>query len=477
MAVRQREWIQREWTQAGVDLFRERGDFCSLSGLGPDFSRRQLRRAPGWSAHLPTAGLTNIRAMFYDESANRYVLIGTNAASNLAAAYFSSVWGFSAVFELTNATATLGGLSGRNVAYFGGNVYVISSATKVYRGASYTAALAEFYGTNDARILASLGGRLYMAVTSGKIYRLNDANNAFETHFDPVADYSPLYMTAFRGQLTIIGKQDDGNVIIYRLPQSPSGSNPSVLAEAAVVLSASVDYHTYGCLFAVYDDKIYFSPGRYDNVDGTKTVDIYTWNGSQLDRVAQVPDTASDAVLRANGLVNWRGQLLYYALISDSDQVIKMLVGDRFVDFAPGAIDCTTFTPVVAGLAGEIVVSAVDGGAHGVHHAGAATLQDGYLITSRLDMGRPGLQKRLLRVTVLLDGAVADFKVPVRYRIDDTAAWTLATTGNNTQRVAIDITTAVTFYTLQLKIELDDDTGGDEDIRVGAVSVVYSISD
>jgi len=114
----------------------------------------------------------------------------------------------------------------------------------------------------------------------------------------------------------------------------------------------------------------------------------------------------------------------------------------------------------------------------GIYHLPTSgSLQDGYLITSRLDMDCPGRQKRLLRLTVLLDGAAVDFDVIIKYRTDDTAAWTTAVTSDDTTRVTVDITTAVTFYTLQVRVDLDDDTGNDEDIRIGAVSVLYSVPD
>ncbi len=475
MAVTVKEWVQREWTRSRADLYDRQGDFYNLSGLSPDTTRRALRRSPAWSAHLTHSGLTAVKAMFYDENNDRYVLLGTNAASHLASTYFSSAWSHVAsTYELSTATSGPGGLSQRNVAYFGGYLYVIGANGHVYRGGSYTSGLSDFYTSTDAVALTVLGGRVYLAHTYGKISRLNDAGSAFETHYDSIANFYPLFMTAFRGYLLVVGKQYDGTLHLYRLPQSASESNPSFLHEIATVPGASAAYPTHGSLFALHGDKLYFSPGRYTNPDGTKAIDIYTFNGSQVERIAQIPDSVASP--GSAGLIHWRGELLFYAPAGTGTQNYKMLVGDQFVDAIPGTINVTGLSAIAANLGGELVTVGLDGSSnHGIHHAGGSALQDGHLITARLDMGHPGLQKLLNRIVVLLDAKATDFKVVVKYRIDDTAAWTTATTANDTQR-AISSDIATHFYTLQLRIELDDDTGaGDQDIRILSTSVVYTI--
>ena len=57
---------------------------------------------------------------------------------------------------------------------------------------------------------------------------------------------------------------------------------------------------------------------------------------------------------------------------------------------------------------------------------------------------------------------------------DDTAAWTSGGTDTNTRRALVQSLTD-TFYTLQLRITLDDDTGNSEDIRIDSISVIYSV--
>jgi len=475
MALVAKEWTQREWIQSQVELFHNRGDFYNLSGLSPDVIREALKRSPAWSSHLTHAGLTGVKGMFYDENNKRYVLLGTNADSHLASTYFSSSWvAKGTIYELSAATSGLAGLSQRNVAFFGGYLYVIGFDSHVYRGSSYTSTLSDFYATADARCLAPFGGRMYMASTYGKIWRLNDADNAFETHYDSIANFYPLYMTAFRGYLLIVGEQDDGTIHFYRLSQSASGSNPNVLQELAKISATLTDYGTYGCLFALHNDQLYFSPGPYTNPDSTKVLDIYTFNGSQVKRIAQLP--ASTASPAAAGLVHWRGELIFYAPASSGTQNYKMLLGNQFVDAVPGTINVTGLSAIAANLGNELVTVGLDGSSNeGIHHAGGSDLQDGHLITARLDMDHPGFQKRLDRIVVLLNGAATDFKIVIKYRTDDTSSWTTTATANNTRRALAD-NLSTHFYTLQLRIELDDDTGaGNQDIRILAVSVIYSI--
>lgn len=480
MAVTVKEWTQREWTRSRVDLYNRPGDFYNLSGLSPDPTRHTLKRSPAWSSHLTHSGLTAVKAMFYDENNDRYVLLGTNAASHLASTYFSSAWSHVAsTYELSAATSGPGGLSCRNVAYFGGHLYIIGANGHVYRGASYTSSLSDFYTSTDAVALAVLGGRIYLAHTYGKISRLNDAGDAFETHYDSITNFYPLFMTAFRGYLLIVAKQYNGTVHLYRLPQSAYESNPAFLHQIAVVPSASANYPTYGSLFALHDDKLYFSPGRYTNPDGTKVIDIHAFNGSQVERVAQVPDSVASP--GAAGLIHWRGELLLYAPSGSGTQNYKMLVGNpsagaqagQFVDAIPGTINVTGLSAIAANLGGELITVGLDGSSnHGIHHAGGAALQDGYVQTSWLDMGSPGTLKRLERITALLDGKASDFKILLKYRTDDNTDWTTATTGNNTRRAHI-ANLGIEFYQLQLRVDLDDDTGNDEDIRITALSVTY----
>ena len=472
MPVRQREWIQREWTQPGIDLYREKGDFHSLSALYPDFRGRLLKRAPAWSALVAHAGLTFVRGLFYDERFKRYVLLGKNANQKLSSLYFSSAWVASGVTQLTVDMDLPGGLSMYNHAYFGDELYVIKEKSSVYRCDGYSAVMAVFYnGPPWPWMLAPYGGRLYMITEDGAIYRLNDAGDAFESHLAPVAAFDPLWAGPFRGYLCVVGEHSDGRVGIYRV----SVPSATVLHESGFLPPISPTWIAYCSLYALHDDVLYFSPGPYTDASGVYVTQFFTWNGSRVERLTELRDTRAASTI---GLTTWRGELIYYELPTGAAQVFKILVGDHFVDFAPLSAVGGNVHKLCAGLGTELVVTGEAADTEGIYHLPTSgSLQDGYLITSRLDMDCPGRQKRLLRLTVLLDGAAVDFDVIIKYRTDDTAAWTTAVTSDDTTRVTVDITTAVTFYTLQVRVDLDDDTGNDEDIRIGAVSVLYSVPD
>lgn len=462
------EWVQREWTQPDVNLYRDKGDFYELSALYPDFKRRVLKRAPAWSSLVAHAGLTSVRGLFYDEANTRYVLLGQNASNYLSSLYFNSSWVASGVSQLTTATALPGGLSMYNYAYFGDKLYVIIDSSDVYRCNGYSSTMASFYAGSDAWMLVPYGGRLYMITAAGNIYQLNDAGDAFASYLAPVATYDPLWAGAFRGYLCVVGQHSDGRVVIHRV----SVPSATVLHEAGRLPPVSPTWTAHGSLFAVHDDVLYFSPGPYTDASGVNVTQFWTWNGSRVERLTELRDTA---VADTIGLTTWRGELIYYELANGVAQVFKVLVGDHFVDFAPLAVG-GNLVKLCAGLGIELVVTGKPSTTEGIYRLPTSgSLQDGHLITSKLDMDKPGRLKLLTRITVLLDGAATDFKVGVRYRVDEATSWTGVVTGNNLRRVTIDL--AVEFYTVQFKVELDDDTGNDEDIAIESVSCLYVVGD
>jgi hypothetical protein len=91
-------------------------------------------------------------------------------------------------------------------------------------------------------------------------------------------------------------------------------------------------------------------------------------------------------------------------------------------------------------------------------------------------MGRPAREKRLERITILLSDHASGFKPTIYYRADNASSWTSAGVWDDSQRMSIG-SLGVDFYTLQLKILLDDDTGSNEDVRLEALSVLYSVGD
>jgi hypothetical protein len=183
------------------------------------------------------------------------------------------------------------------------------------------------------------------------------------------------------------------------------------------------------------------------------------------------PNAGGSGFPAAAGLLSWRGELLYYAL-EGTAQTFKVLRGSEFAEFP--TLSATASTQPFAGVFGGHLVATADDTNEGVHYLQDATASDGFLVTSRLDMDRPGKQKRLSQIAVVLSEAVASFGCKIEYRTDDTAACTDAGTDTNTRR-AVASGLSDTFYMLQLRITLDDDTGNNEDVRIDALSVLYSV--
>jgi hypothetical protein len=241
MTVNVKEFVQNHWETAGVNIYREVGDFYSIDGFMPTPDRRGLQRAPAWAARQTSVGFTEIRGAFWDHANATIVFIGTNTSSHLSACNAPiSTWSFSAITELSTATSNAGGLIGRNYAWWGGDLYVIGADKKVYRGSAYDSALAAFYSTADAQLLAPYGDRMYMATEAGDILRLNDADTAFEAHYTPVGDLDIRYLCGYRNYLYAVSQDLDGTLYILRI-DSASADTPTMGADHTPRLSQPLD--------------------------------------------------------------------------------------------------------------------------------------------------------------------------------------------------------------------------------------------
>ena len=477
MAVRVKEWLQTEWLHPAVTLYGKKGDFYEISGLRPTLSRDKLARSPAWSSYLAQpAAIETLQGAFYDHVNDRYVFVGTEVADpySIVAFYYSSAWSASGVTDLVLASSTLGGLSMRNLAYWGGEAYVINSAGAIYRGGGYTGEIGVFTSSGSAQILCPAGDRMYYVGTGGFVERLNDADNAFESFFLSAGDLDVQYMMPFRSNLLMFIRHGNGDLTIHSISVSTAA-----LRHLATIRGTG-DYPAVGCLFTMHHDLAYFSPGRYVDPDGVYALDIYSYNGTYVEQIAHVRTTATAA--NAMGFITWRGELLFYASYSGSGVILTKLMVDRsasqeesFTEFSPLTADHqSAFDHLLWNLGEELVVLGQAAASEGVYHTGAGALADGYLVTSYLDMDSPGRPKRLETLTVLVDTAATDFKVLIKYRVDDTAAWTTAVTGNNTHRVTA-AHLGVKFFRLQVRVEIDDDSGNDVAGAVEAVSVRYTI--
>ena len=473
MPVRVQEHIQYTFLRAGREYHSQAGDINELSSMLPNLDTRQIQRSMGWAAHVNfPSGFTTCKGAFYDWSNEKYVFIGQDGSSQLASAVATSAWSFSGPNTLVASSLQLGGLDGLNVQWWGGDLYCIGSDKKVYRGLSYTAAISALYSTTDAQAIAPAADRMFLATEGGDVLRLNDADDAFESYFAPVGDLDVRFMAPFRGYLLIVTRSLTGNLLIHRL--ATNATNPS-LDTIASVPAATGDNTLAGLLstrlFALHDDDLWLSAGR-DTLLDTLAFDLYRFNGSQVQLVGAQPMTTASPLFF--GLQTWRHHLLLYDIASAA-QTFKTLVGDRFTATIPAlAVTVPAYTTCFV-LGGDLVTITQNGSDEGVRYTSPTALSDGYIVTPRLDMGSPAKQKRLERITVLLDNAHADFDVILKYRTNDNTSWTTATTTSNTRRVTVgDL--GVAFYILQVRVDINDDSGSNLDCRINAISVQYSIN-
>lgn len=479
MPVRIREWTQRHFTAPNRAIARpsdnprqDPNTVETLSALYPDYHTGVLKRGPTWTAapDLPS-GISDIAGAFYDVANERYCLIGENSG-NMVLVYTTTWASWLGPYTILSSK-TLGGKTGRNVSFWGGYLWVINEDGDIYRGTDYTAALASFYASSDAQVLAPMNDRLYGGTDTATVLRLRSDSTMGDYH-DPVGELNPVYLTPFRQYLTVVSEGDDVTIDIFRLPDyAAHGLHQLGRLPSPGILSNTASP------FALYDDRIWMLTGRQAESGSTTRIDVYAFDGHRIRHVAWADGLPALTDPDAVGLFTHHNRLILYNLdcTTASGHTFLTLVGDGFADYAPLASvgGSALMTPFATGL-GDYMICTAYGTPHDVYYARRDSLQDGYVELSRLDMGHPGLKKRLARLTVVLDGAATNFDVILKYRVDDASAWTTAKTQDNT-RIVIADDLAVEFYLLQIRIDLDDDTGNDEDIGIAAVSAVYSVNE
>jgi hypothetical protein len=194
--------------------------------------------------------------------------------------------------------------------------------------------------------------------------------------------------------------------------------------------------------------------------------------------------------------MTWRGRLL--AVQNKSGRhIIDALVGDdgpsssgewvRMIQPHADQIGRTYSYPKEWNLGEDLVCTMQDGsGDPALRYIGSnSALGDGFLITSAYDMGLPARSKRLNHITVhttINSDADTDVKILVKYRTDDDVHtadddnWTTAVTANNTPR-AVTAELGVEFYLLQVRVDVDDDSGNNRDRYIQAITIDYSAGD
>jgi hypothetical protein len=231
-------------------------------------------------------------------------------------------------------------------------------------------------------------------------------------------------------------------------------------------------YPSAGCPFCIHDNDLYMLSGDMPNPDGTVTRDLLVYTGYRIERVARIQNgTASPASI---GLVSWRGELIYYEATT-SNLELKMLIGNAFIDlYTNASYSGSGINPLVASLAGSLVFTAKSGSDEGIYHMGTTALQDGDLETSYLDGGLPGVQKRLINLTMHVKGATSATTKTLSYKVDDASSYTQAVTETDATEQLTAESLGVEFYRLRIKAALAD-TSATADVRITGLSYTYAI--
>jgi hypothetical protein len=483
MTIQRKTWTQRRWTKPGIDLLVATADpgaepnaFYDSYALAPDPYTGVLKRAPAWTeaAALP-AGFTQIDGAFFDEAGNTHCVIGRAGTPTALSLVYSdtgyTTW--NATIRTLVAGHTLDGKPGRNVSFWGNMLWLIDDAKDVYRGPSYVAALTKFYDGGFADILCPMNDRMFCATTTGTIMRVLTDDSAFSDYHDPTGPLKVQFLAPFRQYLTVVTAGNDDTLNIFRLPDYAAHG----LHQLARIPHPGYRTNTANA-FALYDDQIWLLSGDQAQPASLYDIDVYAFNGSETRRAARIRSQPAAGTVASRGFLVWNNRLIFYDLDNAgvAGHTFKIHVGEGFVDYCPlagvgggGTRTCRAFA-----MGDYLIVTAYSGAADHVYYCRRDKLTDGYLITSRLDMGKPGQLKRLNTITVILDGETANFDVIVKYRLDNAPDWTTAITQDD-NRIVKTADLKTNFYLLQIRVDLDDDTGANQDIGIQAISVDYSI--
>jgi hypothetical protein len=474
MTVHVKEWTQETWTRPGITYQRDKGDFSVITDMLPDpLTNHRLVRGPGWSgAESMPANFTSIQGGFFDNDAETRVLVGpgTDSGTKLRSFYYNTSWTQVGPYTIQAGVTSLGGLKALNLAWWAQKLYFIGSDSDVYRHDAYNSAASSFH-VGSAKLLAPYGDRMYMVNNLGEVFRLNDADNAFESFYTPLVALDIRYMAAYRHFLVLIAAGMDGSITLYRLPDL----NPQTLHTLAIIpgdgkLTGSTFGTSYGSTFFLHDDKIFFVLGRYLNASGEDyNYNIYAFNGTWIEHLG----TVSGATY-IGGFLRWKGRLLLHHFDTDK-HYLQVFMGNRFTQFTELDVPNTPAAPALS-LGSELFLLNNNGGTYTLYRAGSSDYEDCSMETSYLDMGHPGKEKRLERITALLDGAASDVTITLKYRTDDTASWTTAGTATDSKRASVG-SLAVSFYTIQLRVEIAESSGDAEDIGLQTLSVIYTVDD
>jgi hypothetical protein len=316
-----------------------------------------------------------------------------------------------------------------------------------------------------------------MVTRYGDVFQSNSDISAFTQIYNPSPMMNIRFAIAQGHYLLLFAHLEPGAIQLYNLPL-PNAENllpidtlPGIPG-LAIVADATRNHQMP---WATDGENVFFTSGHLPEFDNT-SMDIYKYNGSRIYKIAEAYDLANPtSAVYDFGLTAWRGELLLYQL-AQSNTYIRMLVGDRFVDF----VDLSGTDPLdsaqngysaIFNLAGRLFVCALDGSDYGF--LASKGYQDGHLETSYLDMDKPGRLKRLHRLTAHVQDHASAVTVTISYKLDDDSSWTQAAATANADRIVAD-NLALDFYRLKLKLAIADTGDTPTDTRIDSLSARYT---
>ena len=327
MPIHVRTQILSKFSRPGRQHYAQEGDFAEVSGLYPDYTRNKLKRAPAWSAHVPWPeeattfeGFTACNVVITSPDDNYFMFYGklTTPTNHLAVVQWDR--DAKALADKYDMTLDLGaytpcsGYHGRAAIYFAGDLFIVSLNYDLYFGSNLTAQPSDSYAGTFGVVVA-YGDKVFLAdKNQGLIYRLNEAATDFELYYTPRTYLKVQAIFPYHQYLCVIAKQSDGRIGVYRIPDiyvqtaHEIGHIPNSTGRYA-----SGSQYSAGNPYAAVGDLIYILTG-YQNPAESPLMGLYSFDGTRIRHVCDVTDIPAQADCQSMGLLDWRGNLILWAL-------------------------------------------------------------------------------------------------------------------------------------------------------------------
>ncbi|MFW6115747.1 MAG: hypothetical protein ACOC7Y_01665, partial [Chloroflexota bacterium] len=379
----------------------------------------------------------------------------------------------------TGTHHTPGGSHKQDVLFAFDAWWVIGANGHVYYGTDpLDTSPTDEYTAGDAHALIPARYTTWLITSADAFHQWDRATSAFVSFYDPILPLNSRHIVHFRDYFLIIGRPNDGSLILYRL----NDREPIQLRQLAYFPSETGHYQPthlvdWSVPTVVHEDRVYFSTGAYMSTvipagaseNQFARVPIYVFDGSSVDlldiiEAPMVPDVW--------GLLTWRGRLLLYFL-ETYEQHIYLYTGGRFTPIIETTETLATKSDLYS-VGGELLLNTVGDAYDGVQFLREPTT---YSFTSSwLDMDHPTAVKFLSHVSAVIANPTADVTAKLEYRTildDETSSWTEAVSADN-QRYLLKENIGVRFRMLQLRVTFTDATSTNPDVRLENLAATYS---